>query len=336
MRYNAVGGEGRSFLLYDDQEPADMSIHGGIPQATGRGPAYGARDMGDPTARARRARGRCGFTLIEILVVVAIIALLISILLPSLQRARAQARTVVCSANLRTCTQAMMFYTQANRDVLPYAGAAWEMLHRYVQRVSLNERLPKSPQAAQHMIALNLKNVAVDFYICPADVYPTWTTEASMYQEGVQYLYEVSYAVSTYLTVQKALHPGADYVALGEFRRLSSVRQPSRIVAFCDAGDDDVFGSEPWTLVDYNDRIPNGGLERGHPAGSNFAYVDGHVRFHRALLDDPPQYGVPPFPSAWLPGWRADGNFKDSHTWGLGLPNFNNFEREPPGSYAPF
>ena len=274
--------------------------------------------------------------MIEILVVVAIIALLISILLPSLQRARAQARTVVCSANLRTCTQAMMFYAQANRDMLPYAGAAWEMLHRYVQRVSLTHRLPKSPAAAANMISQGLKNVAVDFYICPADEYPTWTTEAYMYEEGVQYLYEVSYAVSTYLTVQRVLPSGTDYVAHGQFRRLSSVRQPSRIVAFCDAGDDDLFGSEPWTLVDYNDRIPNGGLERGHPAGSNFAYVDGHVRFHGALLDDPPQYGVPPFPSAWVPGWRPDGNFEDRHTHELGLPNFDNFVREPPGSYAPY
>lgn len=53
-----------------------------------------------------------GFTLIELLVVVAIIALLISILLPSLSRAREQGRRVVCAASLRSISQGAALYLE--------------------------------------------------------------------------------------------------------------------------------------------------------------------------------------------------------------------------------
>jgi prepilin-type N-terminal cleavage/methylation domain-containing protein len=71
------------------------------------------------------ARTRRGFTLIELLVVVAIIALLISILLPSLGRAREQAKRAVCASNLRSITQACITYSMDNNDSVP--------LHRGVE-----------------------------------------------------------------------------------------------------------------------------------------------------------------------------------------------------------
>jgi len=66
-------------------------------------------------------RGRSGFTLIEVLVVVAIIALLVAILLPALSRARAQGRSTVCLNNLRQIGIAVNQYAMANTDILPRA-----------------------------------------------------------------------------------------------------------------------------------------------------------------------------------------------------------------------
>jgi prepilin-type N-terminal cleavage/methylation domain-containing protein/prepilin-type processing-associated H-X9-DG protein len=79
--------------------------------------------------RAIAGRSERGFTLIEILVVVAIIALLISILLPSLSRARAQARFVTCQSNIRQVMMGFLVYATENKNRLPGhgkdAGADW-------------------------------------------------------------------------------------------------------------------------------------------------------------------------------------------------------------------
>ncbi len=66
------------------------------------------------------ARQRGGFTLIELLVVVAIIALLISILLPSLQGAREEAKKAKCLANLKQVGTAMAQYFLETNDWFPW------------------------------------------------------------------------------------------------------------------------------------------------------------------------------------------------------------------------
>lgn len=61
-------------------------------------------------------RRPAAFTLIELLVVVAIIALLISILLPSLKGARDQAKQLLCNTNLKTQGEAAALYRDDNKD----------------------------------------------------------------------------------------------------------------------------------------------------------------------------------------------------------------------------
>jgi prepilin-type N-terminal cleavage/methylation domain-containing protein len=68
----------------------------------------------------RTVRARPGFTLIELLVVVAIIALLISILLPSLRDAREQAKVAKCLANYRQLTVSAVQYFLDYNDNFPF------------------------------------------------------------------------------------------------------------------------------------------------------------------------------------------------------------------------
>lgn len=69
-----------------------------------------------------------GFTLIELLVVISIIALLVSILLPSLNQARETAKRVMCLSNLRQMGLGILLYAEDNKDFLPEkcADIAWQ------------------------------------------------------------------------------------------------------------------------------------------------------------------------------------------------------------------
>jgi len=62
-----------------------------------------------------------GFTLVELLVVIGIIALLISMLLPALNRARESATAISCASNMRQAGYALKLYQNDNKGMLPRA-----------------------------------------------------------------------------------------------------------------------------------------------------------------------------------------------------------------------
>src|SRR5438034_3208680 len=68
---------------------------------------------------ARRAEHRRGFSLIELLVLLAILAILISILIPVLARSRETDRRVRCVDNLRAIQQGLSAYSSVNGKNLP-------------------------------------------------------------------------------------------------------------------------------------------------------------------------------------------------------------------------
>ena len=65
---------------------------------------------------------RRGFTLVEILVVIGILAVLMSILIPVIRQARKQANTVKCMNNQKQLVQASTMFSRDNNDLLPFTG----------------------------------------------------------------------------------------------------------------------------------------------------------------------------------------------------------------------
>lgn len=86
----------------------------------------------------KRKGSRLGFTLVELLVVIGIIALLISILLPSLARARQAAVTLQCLSNLRSIGQGISLYANDSKGYLPYA---WVTVHDPSKAVSAGDTM---------------------------------------------------------------------------------------------------------------------------------------------------------------------------------------------------
>lgn len=99
--------------------------------------------MRTPAARAAER----GFTLIELMIVVAIIAILAGILIPNFVNARAQAQTAACESNLRAIATALELYYADNQVYPTASGAAVNPALLTANGIAYLNNTPKDPAA---------------------------------------------------------------------------------------------------------------------------------------------------------------------------------------------
>jgi len=221
---------------------------------------------------------RRSFTLVELLVVVAIVALLISILLPAMGQARKQGRATACLSNMRGMGMAVLMYCNDNRDFLVTVGLSHEEDHYE----------PEEAWIRTLSAYYNNKLLAR----CPSDRSPHWSLpvdggpEVPMPVEDPNdplyaKLRHVSYGMNGY--THFGIGPPDD--ERGPYNRLGMFRRPATTVyivemaeegefAMADHVHPDEWGDDPETFA--AEQVE---LER-HRGKANYNFIDGHAAPH--------------------------------------------------------
>ncbi len=226
------------------------------------------------------------FTLVELLVVVAIIALLVSILLPALGKAREEAKRTVCVSNLRSTMLSSMTYMVDNKDKFPHQNAAKVYNgHRYISH-GLTSPNPDTGLCW----AYNLLNY-LDLEKNPELLHCPSLQKDVMEDENVNEI-PLTYLANGVVTTfgGSRIRRTSDFIVIADgYSSMYGVGTHPYFNTFngCDPEkptEDKVYGVN-WmrqvnaTPDDMTYGLYNEYASRPHDGGRNYAFMDGHVQY---------------------------------------------------------
>lgn len=247
-----------------------------------------------------RPRGTWAFTLIEVLVVVGIVATLVSVLVPKLSVARAQAKAVVCRSNMRQVLLANAYYAVDNRGV--YCPGASDFLSNLDRWHGRRDNASQSFDSTRGPLVPYLGSDGA-IRQCPTFPVDRIATNTGGFERG-----NGGYGYNNdFIGVQLTEYPSGAYVVsddqAGALR--DRIRRPAETIMFTDAA----FAADG--LIEYSfaesrfhPRYPGyrevPSIHFRHAGQANAGWCDGHVdarpmtftEWNHLYRTDPERYGI--------------------------------------------